>query len=141
MHTSTKIRALSMTLLVTLVTSGVGCATVRPSQYRPMIDTKGVDMTQYERDVGECQAFARQIDQERSAANGAVAGAVFGLILGAAFGLRNSNLAQVTAAGAVAGGARSAEYAGMTQIQIIGGCMVGRGYSVLAQARGRAATT
>ena len=97
-----------------------------------MIDTKGVDPAQYERDVAECQTFARQISQEQSAANGAVAGAILGLIVGAAFGLRNSNLGAVVAGGAAGGAARSAQYAGMTQIQIIGRCMAGRGYSVLA---------
>jgi outer membrane lipoprotein SlyB len=83
-----------------MMTLNAGCATVRPSEYRPMIDTKGVDPAQHERDVAECQTFARQISEEQSAANGAVAGAILGLIVGAAFGLRNSNLGSVVAGGA-----------------------------------------
>ena len=109
-----------------------GCASVPPSQYRPMVDLKGVPPDKYEQDVGECQAYARQIDQERSAAKGAVAGAVIGTVIGALLGLRGRNLAEVAAAGAVGGSTRLAAEAGRTQIQIIQNCMSGRGYSVLA---------
>jgi hypothetical protein len=83
-----------------MMTPSAGCATVRPSENRPMIDTKGVDPAQYEGDRDECETFARQISQEQSAANGAVAGAIVGLIVGAAFGLRNVNLGLIVAGGA-----------------------------------------
>ena len=47
-----------------VMTPSASCATVRPSEYCSMIDTKGVDPAQYERDVAACQTFARQISQE-----------------------------------------------------------------------------
>ena len=33
-----------------------GCAS-----YRPVIDTKGVDMSAYEQDLAECQTYAREV--------------------------------------------------------------------------------
>ena len=117
-----------------------GCATVPPAEYRPIIDTQGVEQAAYEADLAQCQSYAQQIDRERSAANGAVAGAIAGAVLGLAFGalfgLRGHNLGQF-AAGSAAGGAvgtsaRVAAEAGRTQVQIIQNCMAGRGYKVLA---------
>jgi hypothetical protein len=83
-----------------MMTVRAGCSTIRSSESRPLTDTKGVDPAQHNRDVAECKTFAREISQEKSNANGAVAGAILGLIAGAAFGLRHGNLSPVVAAAA-----------------------------------------
>jgi hypothetical protein len=107
-----------------------GCASV-PRDYRPIIDPKFGDMAAYESNLSDCKSFAGQIDAGNSAAAGAIAGAVVGVALGALFGLRGRNLTQLGVAGAAIHGTRSAEYAGMTQVQIVQRCMIGRGYQVL----------
>jgi len=117
-----------------------GCATVPPAEYRPIIDTQGVDLAQYETDLWQCQSYAQQIDRERSTANaavaGAIAGAIFTVALGALLGLRGHDLGQVAAGGALGGAtgsaARAAAETGRTQVDIIRNCMAGRGYKVLA---------
>jgi outer membrane lipoprotein SlyB len=117
------------TLLVAL--SLAACATVPPAQYVPVIDTQGVDPKQYQSDLFDCQQFARQIDRERSAANAAIAGAIFMGVLSAALGGHTRENIAWAGAGAAAAGGQAAAYAGMSQVQIIKNCMAGRGYKVL----------
>jgi uncharacterized protein YcfJ len=115
-----------------------GCAgTVRPAQgFPPIVDlaATGQPPQVFDRDLSDCNAFAIQVDNGKAAANGAIAGAIIGTIVGAAFGLRGSELAAVAAGGAVGGAvqnAQYAQYANMTQYQIVQGCLAGRGYSVI----------
>lgn len=112
------------------------CAAVQPpSSYVPIVDQRGVDGARFAQDVQECQAYAHQIDVERTAANNAVAGAIVMGILSAALGGHTRANLGWAAAGAAAGAANGAAVAGMTQVQIIQRCMMGRGYNVLAAAR------
>ncbi len=148
-------RQLAVALALAVAVSG--CAgTVRPAQdFRPVVDAKGSVPRAcmvavigqppmlspecnfeavYDTDVRECNAFALQVDRDKAAAGNAVAGAVIATLIGAAFGLRGSNLAAVAASGAAAGGVRgynAADYANLTQYQIVQRCMAGRGYSVI----------
>ncbi|MBC3807029.1 hypothetical protein H8K52_06685 [Undibacterium seohonense] len=57
------------------------CATTGVN-YRPIVDTKNVDMNKFEADLGECRQYAAQTAgaAERAAA-GAAAGAIFGALL------------------------------------------------------------
>ena len=48
---------------------------------KPIIDTKGTDMSQYESDLEECNAFANEISTGKSIVKGAVAGAAIGAVL------------------------------------------------------------
>ena len=57
----------------------VSCTTVG---YKPVVDMKGVDPQQYQRDLCDCQNYARQV----SAANQTTAGAIGGSTIGAALG-------------------------------------------------------
>ena len=99
--------------------------------HQPVIDTKGVNMAQYDIDLKECQAFA---DQKKPAANAAV-GAVGGAILGAAITsllggsrqMRNTN----SMAGALGGAAGAGGRTIASQKRIVYRCMAGRGYNVL----------
>ena len=102
-----------------------GCAT-----YQPIVDTKGVDMNQYNTDLRECQSYAGQVDAGSHAAAGAVAGVVLGAVIGALIGGRqgaNFGAATYGVTGAAAGGAEGAQ----AQRGIILRCMTGRGYRAL----------
>lgn len=115
-------------LLFAIAACLAGCAA---SQYRPIVDLQGADPYLYERDLADCQAYARQVDPGANA----VAGAVVGALVGAAFGVAigdSSEFARTGAAigaldGALVGGAGTAG----TQVDIIRNCLGGRGYVVL----------
>lgn len=112
-------------IAVILIISMTGCAT-----YRPVVDTKGVDMNAYNNDLRECQAYAEQVNPADHAAAGAIAGAVFGALLGAAMG--NRSLAGRTAGvGALSGMAGAGGEGVKAQINIVRSCMSQRGYKVL----------
>jgi len=101
----------------------MGCA-AHPD---PIIDTKGVNMAQYQRDLAECQAFKEPIRTEVGAAKGAVAGAAVGGATGAVTG----SVAEGAGVGAIAGAARSAQLSEREKQQVVKNCLRGRGYSVL----------
>lgn len=115
---------LSLTLVL------AGCAT-GGANYRPMVDTKGVDMNRFEADLGECRQYALQVSgAAERAAVGAVAGAIFGAILAVVAGSRYDSgaTARVGAlTGAVVGGMEGET----DQRSIIRSCLNGRGYRVL----------
>jgi hypothetical protein len=108
-----------------------GCAATTGANYRPIIDSKGIDFNRYEADLSECQAYATQTaSAAQSAAAGAIAGAVLGAALAAAAGSRydRSSTARVGAlSGAVGAGAEGER----NQRTIINRCLAGRGYKVL----------
>jgi len=106
-----------------------GCNT---AQYRPVVDTQGVNMAIYERDLGECQRYAQQIDVGNSlAASAAVGAGVLGA-LAAVLGGNRYDVGRWASAGAITGGVNGAAAGGRTQVDIIRNCMSGRGYRVLA---------
>jgi hypothetical protein len=106
-----------------------GCAA---DQYRPVVDPVSIhDSRTYERDLDDCQAYARQIDPGASAAQNAVAGAILGALIGVAIGDRGSYARYGATVGAANGAAAGAANAQVTQIRIIQNCMAGRGYVVL----------
>lgn len=105
-----------------------GCATT-PS-YRPVVDMQGVDANAYERDLGECKAYATQVSPGQSAAAGAVAGAAFGALLGVAVGGRN-NVGLGARLGAAEGVGVGAASGVASQFDIVKNCLRGRGYRVL----------
>jgi shikimate kinase len=108
-----------------------GCASV-DTTYRPVVDTKGVDLNKYERDLNECRQYAKQeLDAAQGAAAGAVAGALFGVAIGAILGLHGSDLAQVAGVGAVTWGTAGAGGAHRSQTDIVKNCLAQRGYRVL----------
>ena len=116
----------ALTLLVL-----TGCASVEElTGNNPIVDTRGVDMTTYTRDLSECQAYADEVQIAEKAASGAVTGAVVGAAVGAAIG--NSDTAKRGAGvGAVAGGARGIGEGIRERDTVIKRCLIGRGYRVL----------
>jgi outer membrane lipoprotein SlyB len=113
-----------ITLLILCAFSS-GCASKRI-----IVDTKGINMAQYNQDLSECTIYAEQVDVGRQAAGRAVAGAAVGAAIGAAVG--NSDTAQRGAGvGAIAGGTRGAGTAQREKQVVVRNCLRNRGYAVL----------
>jgi outer membrane lipoprotein SlyB len=93
----------------------------------PIVDTKGVNMATYERDLAECKQYGAQIQPAKGVAKGAAAGAA----VGAAVGAINHDVGEGAAVGAVSGGASSAVKADEDRQDVVKRCMRGRGYKVL----------
>ncbi len=107
-----------------------GCAsTGTGSNFRPIVDNKGVDLNRYEADLQECQAYAKNTaNAGKSGAGGAAVGAALGVALALIGG--DKKLASA-GAGAVVGGAVGASAGETSQRDIIRNCLRGRGYKVL----------
>ena len=97
---------------------------------KPIVDTKGIDMSQYESDLEECNVFANEISTGKSIIKGAAAGAAIGTVLEAVTdgsrGTRNA-----TEVGTVVGGGKSGVRSVQEKEQIVKRCVRGRGYRVL----------
>lgn len=96
----------------------------------PIIDTQNVNLSSYEGDLTECQAYADEVQIAQKAAVGSVSGAVIGGLLGAVWG--NSNTAQRGAGVGALGGAAKGVVRGVGERdRVIKRCLMGRGYRVL----------
>lgn len=112
-------------LISTLLVSCAG------SNYRPIVDTKGVNLEKYETDLAQCQEYAKQsLGTGESAAIGAVGGAAVGALLGAITG-NKINARTTGEVGAVAGAIGAGAKGEQNQRSIINKCLIGRGYKVL----------
>jgi hypothetical protein len=94
---------------------------------KPIIDTAGVDMDQYERDLSDCEQIATQVDTGGAAVKSAAAGAAVGAALGAVWG----DIGTSAAGGAVTGGAGGLLSADEEKARVVKNCMRNRGYAVL----------
>jgi len=120
-----KLFALSSLVVVT----AVGCA---GADVRPIVDMKGVNEAAYEKDLQECQAYAKeQSGMGETAAIGAGAGAVVGGFLGLVTGGNKTGFVHAAGAGAVLGGAGGAFSGNQAQEAVVKRCLGGRGYRVL----------
>lgn len=114
-----------------LIVSLGGCAAPSGANYRPIVDTKGVDFNRYEADLRECQNYATQTaGAGESAMTGAAAGALFGAVVAAAGG-RSYSRTSSAGIGAVTGAAGAGLQGETDQRNIIRRCLAGRGYRVL----------
>ena len=96
----------------------------------PIIDTLGVNLTQYNRDLADCQQYANEVEIARQGAVGAASGAAVGGVFGAVLG--NNDTAQRGAGiGAVGGGTRGVREGIRERERVIKRCLIGRGYRVL----------
>ena len=109
-----------------------GCASNRnlPGNSGLIIDTQGVDMTSYNEDFQDCQAYADEVPVGERAASGAVAGAVVGGAIGAVLG-DGRGAERGAGVGAISGGVRGAQSGLSERDQVLKNCMQGRGYRVL----------
>ena len=96
----------------------------------PIIDTKGVNMAQYEVDLEECSSFSEDISTGKSIAKGTATGAAVGAIIEAITDDSKSRR-DALEVGAVSGGTQSGIRAVREKEQIIRRCLRGRGYKVL----------
>jgi len=109
--------------LILLCVLMFGCA-ANPD---PIVDTRGVNMVTYEKDLADCKTFREQVPTEVGVAKGAGAGAV----VGAATGAISGDVAKGAGYGAIAGSAKSAQLAEREKQEIVKNCMRYRGYRVL----------
>jgi outer membrane lipoprotein SlyB len=113
-------------ILLAITLLSTSCAT-----YRPVVDIRDrQEAYEYERDLRDCQRYARSVDPAGSAIVGALVGAVVGAAFGAAVGDRSVAL-DVARVGAIEGGVAGAADGAGTQVDIIRNCLVERGYRVL----------
>ena len=118
-------RLMIITICALAALALAGCA-----NHRPIVDMKGVDPVAYERDLAQCQDYARQVSVAGKSAVGAAAGAVVGGLVGAAVG--NSRTAERSAgAGAAVGAAKGTARGAQEQQRVIRNCLRNRGYAVL----------
>ena len=97
---------------------------------KPIIDTQGVNMAQYEIDLEECSIFSEDISTGKSIAKGAATGAAVGAVIEAITDDARSRRDAIEV-GAVTGGAKSGIRAVRDKEQILKRCLRGRGYKVL----------
>lgn len=98
------------------------------SSTAPIVDTKGVNMSQYEKDLAECQLYSQQVKAGEGIARGTAGGAAVGGAIGAIAG---GSAAKGAGIGAVTGGAESARIAEREKAEVVKNCLRGRGYRVL----------
>lgn len=119
-------------VLIIFVTLLVSCSNNSrvPGQSSVIVDTKGVDMSRYEADLADCEAYAEEVMVAEKAAVKGATGAVVGGAVGAIFdgsqGARHG-----AGAGAVLGTVKGASQGLNEQSQVIKRCLRGRGYKVL----------
>jgi outer membrane lipoprotein SlyB len=101
---------------------------------KPIIDTLGVDLVQYQEDLQDCAEIAEQVgvagQVAKSAGAGAAAGAGIGLVTSVITG-DASAIAYSAAYGAVGGGTAGAFEADEEKANVIKNCLRNRGYVVL----------
>jgi len=100
-----------------------GCA----ANTGPIIDTKGVNMAQYEEDLAQCSVYQDQV----SLPAGMVKGAAAGGATGAATGIFTGGIGRAAGVGAVLGSAQSARENERIRQRVVNNCLRGRGYRVL----------
>lgn len=105
-----------------------GCANTG-TNYRPIVDTKHIDMARYETDLRECQHYAEQkTGAGEQAAIGAGAGAVLGGVLAS---VGNGDKGSSSRVGGVMGAVTGLTSGEQGQRSVIKRCLTGRGYKVL----------
>ena len=102
-----------------------GCAS-----QKVIIDRDGVDMSQYQRDLDACHAYAEEVDSGEKVAGGAVGGALIGAAIGAIIG-DSKTAARGAGVGGVSGAARGGGRAANEKSRVVKNCLRGRGYKVL----------
>jgi outer membrane lipoprotein SlyB len=123
----------SLVSLISAVLFTSGCANGYGGYGAPkqiIIDTQGVDMSDYHQDLADCENYARQIDVRAETTESVVEGAVVGGVIGAVLG--NHETAERSAgAGAIIGGVKGNKRARYEQERVVRRCLNGRGYKVL----------
>jgi len=114
----------------------LGCATQQeqvPGAGAIVIDTYGVNMSQYQADLADCKAlsYAARRDEGRRGVARAAGGALLGGALGAIIGDSSRAAAAGAGTGALVGGVSGVTSANVEANRITRNCLLGRGYRVL----------
>jgi outer membrane lipoprotein SlyB len=123
MNTGARITPLSVTMVVLVAAWVAGCA----GNPHPIVDTKAVDMTQYQTNLDECSKFGEEVN----VAGGVARGALLGAAVGAVFGALAGDFGTEATVGGVVGGTGSGLENEAKRQSVIKECMRGRGYRVL----------
>ena len=99
------------------------------SSQRVIVDQRYSDMSNYSRDLAECQTYADQVPTGEEVAKGAAGGAAVGGALGAI--LDGRDVKRGAGAGAVVGGVRGGSRSKAEKDRVIKNCLRNRGYKVL----------
>ena len=119
-------------LTLSLISGAVLLTACAGAEVRPIVDMNGVNEARYEKDLAECQDYAKEASgMGGTAAKGAGAGAVVGGLLSLVTGSNTTGIIQAAGAGAVIGGAGGAYKGNDSQEAVVKKCLVGRGYKVL----------
>ena len=94
-----------------------------------IIDQKGVNMSNYEDDLADCESYAQQVPVGKKAAKGGASGAVVGGAIGSVSDHRGTG--EGAAIGAISGIAKGANEGERSQLRVVKNCLRGRGYRVL----------
>lgn len=94
-----------------------------------IIDEQRSNMTNYDRDLAQCQAYAEGVPVGEKAARGAGSGAVVGGAIGAVSDRHDTG--EGAAIGAITGGAAGINQGQREKVQVVKRCLRGRGYAVL----------
>lgn len=97
------------------------------ASHKPIVDTKGLNMALYEKDLAECNEYAAQVESGEKVAKSAAVGAAVGAAIGAVFG----NAGDGAATGAIDGGTSGGLDADREKASVVKRCLRGRGYRVL----------
>lgn len=112
-------------LLILLPAFVAGCTTTGEI----IIDQGGVNMSQYEADLADCESYAEQVAVGQKAAKGAGSGAVVGGAIGAVDDRNDAG--EGAAVGAILGGVKGLNEGERDQVRVVKNCLRGRGYKIL----------
>ena len=110
--------------IVIAAISLAGCS----SHPDPIVDTRGVNMTVYEEDLADCEGYSDQVHIENGMVRGAAVGAATGGAIGA---IRDRDIGEDAAVGAVWGASRSGVQGAKEKEGVVKRCLRYRGYRVL----------
>ena len=113
---------------------GTVCMLLVACASKPIIDSKGVDMVQYQADLQDCAQVAELVETGKQIAKSTGAGAAVGAAVGVVTSVITgdaSDIAYSAAYGAVGGGSTGAFKADEEKARVIKNCLRNRGYSVL----------
>ena len=95
-----------------------------------IVDRKGLDEQQFQKDLVECQTYTQQINTGVEALRHGAIGAVVGGAIGAIAG-DSRTAEQFAGVGAVTGSVQGATHAEHRKVHVVNNCLRGRGYRVL----------
>ncbi len=114
---------------VIVIATLAACAGHKPGG-KVIVDMKGVDREQYQKDYDECNAYTQEVDAGGKVVGGAAGSAVVGGAVGAIFG-GPEGAARGAGAGAVVGGAKGVGETANERHSVVANCLRNRGYAVL----------